>query len=1082
MGNRLRAAYAALFAALLFVPVSFAQTSRGAIAGTVVDATDAAIPGATVTAKNKDNGQTRTTETGPTGGYRLDAVDLGQYQITVQKSGFQSYTVDNVTVRGSVITPLDATLKVSGSNEIISVEAQNNGVQTETGELSGTISTQEVQNLPIANTNPYSLAATLPGVTTLSGQGSMDMTNGASFAVNGNRPRGNNFLIEGQDNNDTGIHGQGLQPGNLEAVKEVTVLTNAYQAEFGNSGGSVSNVIYQSGTNQFHGSAWDRLYNSSFDAADKQDILNQSPKAKYRENMFGFTLGGPVLKDKLFFFTSYQWDNYRSTANGDTLTVPTAAGYATLQSLPQNQQIKNLLTAVGNVRGLTSTTCIALGNDASGNPRPCVEVGKVQRSGIPNDTNSPEFDAKGDYILSTKDTLGFRYIKTNYTAPYDFGNFPSQLPGFDTEQSGAAHNAGITYQHVFSPALLNEARLSYGRIGFTFDFRPDTYANPLALGPTISISELTGFGAPSGLPQGRFHDTYQLQDALSWTKGNHFFKFGFDEADIRTADAVPFNFYGAIGYAGAGGYTSLANYIDDIGGKSTTVSKTFGNPISHVNLLLQSYYAQDTWKVKSNLTLDAGLRYEYQGTPVNMLQYPAMDPKNIDCFPCRVTQKPDRNNFGPRVGFAYTPHFLPRFLGEDKTVIRGAFGVFYDTFFTNLSDNNQSTSPNAVAATINSSTVVNPRGTANWSQVFNTLSPVPSAKASVNTIASNLVNPEILQWNLNVQRELPASFLFTLGYVGTRGEHLFANTRLNPLDPNTGAFVDPNRGAIVFRDNSGDSIYHGMEAELERHFTRGLMFRTSYTFSKYEDDTSEVFTSVGSNWSSYPVVQYPSARKTTDWGLSAFDHRQRVAISYVYDVPKWNSARGFATPVKYVINGWQWSGQTAYQSGAPTNIEVGYDVNGDGITNDRPNLGNPAAPVATYGWAGSWFGLPDSTICDGPAGWSTNDPCHQVAANSVHWIVPAYGTAGNVGRNTGVTPWTQQWDMGIQRSFNILEKQRFDFRAEMFNLFNHGDVQAENINTSLVTGITGNGTPTFMNNAITVKGHRNIRFLLKYSF
>jgi hypothetical protein len=357
---------------------------------------------------------------------------------------------------------------------------------------------------------------------------------------------------------------------------------------------------------------------------------------------------------------------------------------------------------------------------------------------------------------------------------------------------------------------------------------------------------------------------------------------------------------------------------------------------------------------------------------------------------------------------------------------------------------------------------------------------VPSARATQDSIASNLVNPKILQWNLNVQRELPASFLFTLGYVRTRGEHLFANSQINALNPNTGTYTDPNRGSIIRRDNSGDSIYHGMEAELERHFTRGLLFRTSYTFAKYEDDSSEVFT--GSNWSSYPVVQYPSSRKLTDWGLSAFDHRQRLAVTYVYDVPKWNSAQGFATPVKYLINGWQLSGTTAYQSGAPTNIEVGYDVNGDGITNDRPNLGNLAAPVTSYGVVGSWFGLPDSTICDGPSWWNTNNPCQPVAANSVHWIVPAQGTAGNLGRNTGVTPWTQEWNMGIQRTFNIFEKQHFDFRAEMFNLFNHGDVQADNISTSLVTGITGNGTPTFMNNAITVKGHRTIRFLLKYSF
>ena len=340
-----------------------------------------------------------------------------------------------------MVTSVNAKLKVSGSGQTIQVESTNAAVQTETGEISQTIGVAEVQDIPYDSLDPYVLATTLPGVSTVTSglYNFTNDTNGTAFSSNGERARGNNFLIEGQDNNDASLHGQGLQPENFEAIQEVTVLLNSTSAEYGHGGGAISNLIYKSGTNSLHGSAWDRLSNSSLDANDHANVLAGIPKTKYRENIFGFTLGGPLKKDKLFFFTSYQWDNYRSSANGGDLILPTAAGYSVLQQYAPRTRgsprcWRRMAVLRGNPTRSGAPAPIPLGLDSSdGLDRGSVPVGLFNRIGVPLDYDSPEFDAKGDYIITRNDTLNLRYIRTSFNTPYDFFNFPNNLPGFDSE-------------------------------------------------------------------------------------------------------------------------------------------------------------------------------------------------------------------------------------------------------------------------------------------------------------------------------------------------------------------------------------------------------------------------------------------------------------------------------------------------------------------------------------------------------------------------------------------------------------------------------------------------------------------------
>ena len=1091
---------------ILFLAASIgalAQTSNGTVVGTVTDPAGNALINASVSIQSADTGAIRATTTSATGAYRIEAILPGAYTITVKAEGFSEKVVKGVSIPASVITTSDVALSVGSTATQIEVSGDNISLDTDNAQISGTISTQEIANLPINSNSAYALALTLPGVTSAEQAG---FSNGVNFAVGGGRPRANNFLIEGQDNNDAGIQGQGLQPGNIEAQKEVIIIENNYTSEYGHGGGSVSNLIFKSGTNQYHGSAFERLQNSSLDTTDHYDVRNQIEKSLYRENAFGFTVGGPVIHKKLFGFGSYQWDNYRSTANLANLIVPSAAGFATLKSLGSNPRVDTLIQAYGGLIGDPAQlaaqgglTQIALGADpVTGLDRGSVEIGSVQRR-LGADTNSPELDLKGDYLISATDTLTMRYIRTSFLAPFDVFNFNEQLPGFDTDQDGAAHNAGIVETHIFTPNLLNEFRLSYGRIGFTFGLPASTTSNPLFGTPGVSISSLTGWGIPDAIPQGRFHNTYQIQDSLSWNRGNHHLKFGFDIADIRVRDQIPFTFYGTITYTTVpGGYTGLANYVDDFGGTGA-INQNFGSPITRPEFLSQNYFAQDTWKARKDLSVDFGLRYEYSGAPFNApgTPYPGIDYNNPACFPsatvtCNTKQTPDTKQWGPRVGFAYSPTFW----NGHQSVLRAGFGTFYDVLFANIIDNIQASAPNAAAPNINSLTsTANPRGNANWSTYFSHLNKNPQPTDVAEPISDHLLQPRTFHWNLSAEQELPLGFIATASYVGERGEHLYGSTEFNPYvnDWFSGDRLINSRGRIIVRDNSGDSNYHALWSSLERRLSRTILFRAAYTYGRAEDDSSEIFTT--NNQSTYGSESYPVPKNTVDWGLSAYDHRQRLVLTYVWQPNVWHT-QGTMKVLGNIVNHWSVAGVTAFQSGTPMNVETGFDTNGDGISNDRPLLSNPKAPLATYAFDDSWFyfdGTSHGTFCSGPAFWNTTDPCHVVSPDSVHWIVPALGAPrplSTIGRNSLISPGYQDWDMSIQRSFRIREKASLDFRGEFFNIFNHGNASDSTFgigNSTLTSGVTtdaysNTGDNTFYNFAPTVGGYRHARIYLRLSF
>ncbi len=1051
-----------------------AQTSNGTIVGTLTDQTGAVIQGATIQVIPAQGGETRSAVTDTNGSYRFESLLPGLYTLTAELKGFSKLRIDNIEVKASLVTVRGARLEVGPTETVVAVNANaEQPLQTQTGELSHSIGQIEITQLPISDLNPIKLVLTEPGVQDGNGR---SFSNGFGFSVNGTRPRANNFLMDGQDNNDNSIAGQAYQPTNLAAVGEVVVLTNSYSAEFGRGGGSVTNVITKSGTNQFHGSAFELANNSALRAIPAEDKLagvTQNPVDV--ENIFGYSIGGPIKKDRLFFFHSIQWDKDRSTANGRTLRIPTASGIATLQSLLPNPNVKFLLDSLGGMVGTDNS----LVNVALGNGRPSVPFGLVQRSGVSERSDNVQWNYRVDFQATKDDTLTIRHFRSVNTLTPDFFNYNSALPPYDTFQGGPSSNFGFTWARVMSSRSVNELRWSYGSFDYTFGLTPATAANPLSALPAVTIaniSSLPTFGENSAFPQGRGHKTWQFQDAYSITLGRHSLKVGTDVALLNVRDTIPFNSRGTISYNSGGDCggvtcTALANFVDNFTGPSGSASIVSGSPVIQPFDPSYAVYLQDSWRLKSNLTADLGLRYEYWGTVENILRYPAIDTSAgfgvFGSFPQTQAfgQQPQKMNWGPRAGLAYTPGVFKRFFGDGKTVIRLGYGIFYDGLFTNILDNTAGTPPNVAGGTLQATTAG--RGLAGANGLLSQVAPVASPFGAVNTIASNLLNPRTDQWNFNIERELPGNFVLTTAYVGTRGEHLYVNTEYNPLMDGT-ARLNPARGSIVARTNGGDSSYNGFNVKLDRRFSKGLLLRGAYTWSKLMDNGSEVFAIGNTSFAMNPFNQ------SQDRGPSAYDRRHRFILTYVWDLPYFHDASGFAMrALNGVIRDWQVSGTYTIQSGIPGYFTANVDMNGDGrSTNDRPILGNPAAPLTAVGQYTKSGQLID---------FNTGNP---TTPDAVHFLLypagyfpTATGPVGAVGRDTYYSPNAWYADMAIQRTIRTpmkgLEGAGLTIRGEFFDIFNHPNQGLPSLNVQ---------ASDLLNLDETWTGGRTIKIWLKFNF
>jgi outer membrane receptor protein involved in Fe transport len=1107
-----RASVLLLAALVIFGGKAAAQTSNGTIVGAVTDKTGGAIANASVKVASRDRGgEIKTATTDASGTYRVSSLLPGKYTVTIEAGGFAATVINDLDVRASLETNASAVLEVSSATSTVTVEASaGQELQTQSGEISGNIGTTAVENLPYFSGNPIEVLLTEPGVQPSSSRDAFT-SNGIGFSANGARPRGNNFLLDGQDNNDSQITGQAVQTVNHEAIGELSVILNSSSAEFGRGGGAIVNEVYKGGTNNWHGSGWDIIQPSKLAAIDAGLAFFGTTRQPVQiTNTFGFSLGGPIKKNKLFFFATPQWSRFRANAGAFTSPdlLPTANGVAALQQIETNEganpNIDYLVAALGGLRGTSNgAIMVPAGFDAAGNPRPAVEFGTLSRGDTSIVSDSLQWSVRLDYVASDHDQLTLRALRGSSNFVPDFFNNPHELPTFETQQDGPFSNYHASWVHTISSRMVNELRFSYGSILFEFTPKPETLANPIGTHFTVVLQDLPNpdgtameYGLPGNSPSSRNHQTYQFQDAFSWSFGKHTLKFGGDMALVFAKDGIPVDPRGTItffptknrscedipGTTTPVDCNSLTNYIDNFSGPSGTVSKFFGNTIIHPFLPNYAPYIQDTWRVRQNFTLDLGLRYEYWGTPGNNLQYPSLDSRFGQGlagapFPGAFSaqQQPDKNNFAPRVGLAYTPHFA-RFLFGNNGVIRAGYGIFYDGLFTNILDNTASGSPNGIAQN-----VVGPktpsgsfgRGTPNATGVLAALQPVLSSSAFIETMSSHLLNPLTHQWNLNIERQLPGGFLLTTAYVGTRGEHLFVNTDMNPFFNNP---VYP--GGVTARTNGGDSIYHAGELKLDRAFSHGFLLTAGYTYSKFLDDMSDVFITSGS--SSYPQNVF---NQHGDRGLSSYDHRHRLSVAYLYQLPSVHSGNAALTLLHAITSGWQTSGRVSFSTGAPQTFYDGFDNNGDTHGNDRPFLGNLNVPI-NYSTAclnpagtcdsGVGFTIDGVTFTDFNSSFGTDPVTGAFTATKNDFRYYVWFTHnGNIGRNTFISPGFEDVNLSVQRTVKFKERYAFLIRGEFYDAFNHPNLGIPNLNLA---------SQFFDNTAATISGGRVVVLWGKFSF
>jgi outer membrane receptor protein involved in Fe transport len=1041
----------AILILLVLVHVAVGQTSKGFVVGTVTDPNGAAVAGATIKATNTATGTSRETISQDDGNYRFDAVDPGTYKLEVTATGFKSATRDVVVAAAQTAEALFP-LEVGNPAEIVTVTSGTGAeLQTQDGARVNTLGTRQITELPVQGLNPVNLVFTLPGVVD-PGPLAGGFVQGTEFSVNGLRARANNQLIDGLDNNDNSITGQFYQPVLRDGYNEVTVLSSDYSAEYGRAGGAVVNVITKSGTNKFHGSVYDVIIPSKLSSLSpfEKAGLELTKKPVTIENDYGFSIGGPILKNKLFFFGTIQWSPFRAGGVTSSPNVPTAEGFAQLRALFPAGASPNLdryLETIGDLRGTTGVFEVPLGGG-----RPDISFGTATRTSS-QPVDDTQYLFRVDWTPTTKDSIAVRYLADNQTFSNQFPQFSTlQFPGTEVDVPSLIQNAYINWTRTFTPNTTNELRFGYGRFNVLFNYRN---AELLDAPPQIlfggSASKVTGIGPDATFPQGRIFNNYQLQDTVSHTMGSHTFRAGFDVMLQRAKQFIPINTRGAFTFTnntaggGAEAFPAFGNFVDNFSGtQGNFAAKVFGENVDHPDVINQAYFINDDWRVRSNLTVNLGLRYETYGVAQNTAAFPAFCGFGVPLL-TRCEVKRDKNNFAPRFSFAYTPKFARRLFGEDVTVIRGGFAVNYDIYFNNILSNTVASSPNAIGITTRGATVGG-RGFANASNTLPTVTPPPSPLATQSTVTTNLHNPKTLVWNFGIQRQVPWGMIADVAYVGSRGIHLFLNEELNPVNPATGLRIHPERGPIQPRTNAGDSIYHSLQTRLERGFRNGLLFRFAYTYSKAIDDVnSEVFVTSGGTSRASDLLGLFGGRRA-DRSVASYDVPHAANVTFLYDMPTLGENRF----VRGVTSGFTLSGIWRIQSGAVETAYLnGIDLNGDGAaTNDRPTLNNPNAPRNVVAFSNSI--APDLGFDFDPSTPDVFDPSPTgffsvsgvpINLDAARFLVDPDVRTGIVGRNTLRAPSFNRFDVSLTKAikmpFTPWEDDKFEIRVDFFNVFNH---------------------------------------------
>jgi hypothetical protein len=1047
---------------------------------------------------------------------------VGHYQLQVEAKGFRKFIQQGITLEVNETANIPVHLAVGVETQQIEVMADAQLIQETVTSLGKTVQEQELLDLPLDGRNFTQLGLLQPGVVPLTPglqEAGGSLRDGQAYAVNGQRPESNNFLIDGA-NNFNGVDGGFVLKPPVDAITEFRILTHNSNAEFGNSLGSTTNIITRSGTNGIHGALWEFLRNDAFDATN---FFAKSTEP-LKQNQFGATIGGPIRKDQTFFFGFYEgFRNRQGETQGST--VPSLkqrqgdfsemciSGFDPNSGIcndrqdpndPSSPPIHQLFNIFANAP--VSFNQLPFINPFSQNllslfPEPNDGL-NVFNSTQTLRQDSDQFGLRLDHYLSTADTLNFRYLFSNGTRFDPLSPSGASVPGFPIGEDHRAQNFVAQETHNFSPAMIGVFRFSYLRNKFLFGERTN-HTTPASLGfqyqpsldvavgpPFLQVNGYTIVGDPITGPRNSYEDAFDYSGALSWVRGRHDLKFGggYQHLQVSVLQGIATN-----GFFVFDKFPITDSFASFLFGQPVFFLQGRGDFSRGIRGNSLNGYAQDTYKVSQHLTLNFGLRYDlpFPYTEIKNRQtlwIPGRQSKVVPTAPAGLLYPGDpgvpagliptfKKGFAPRVGVAWDP------TGSAKWLVTSAYGIFYEPYYTGQGGPLQS--PISAPPFLQTAQISVP----NFADPFKGNPPAPGTFATPLTnltLAPNLPLPYSQDWDLNIQHSFGSDLLLEIGYVGTKGTKLPRFIEANPAVyiPGTdssgqpisnsgnadqrrldsGCTLDPNSPPCVYSSTGliagiANSSYNALEASLKKRFSHGVSFLASYTWSKSIDDASS-FNMTGS--AAKPVAgENDLAQNPNDVaaerGRSLFDARHRFVLSYQWSLPFWNRPHNW---YQQALGNWQLNGIATLMSGTPFTVFDSNDYSAQG-----------GAPEISGFFSNRPNLVPGQNPNSGPrtAGAWLNQDAFQQITQDPNSPVQQFGTAG---RNIAQGPGYANWDFSAFKSIRVAEGKQVQFRAEFFNILNHTNFRLPDSDIN---------SPTF-NHILAAQPPRLIQFALKFLY
>jgi hypothetical protein len=1030
---------------MVFSSAAFAQIT-GDLRGVVLDASGAAVPQATVTLKSLETGESRTTTVSDDGVFNFALLRIGQYEVRAEATGFRAASAV-AEVKTGEIASARLQLEIGQVTETVVVSDAVTQLDTENAQIQTSVTGEKIQEIPVAR-NPNLFALMAPGVAPVSAAN--PFLSSGSFNANGGRGRGNNIMVDGITATDVSVTGTGgtLNPLNFSSIKEVKVITNNFNAEYGRNASTQVLYITKNGTNELHGELFEYFRNDKLNA---RSFFDTSGKASIvRQNEYGWAAGGPVyipgvldLRNRAFWFSDFGGTKERGAGAPRIARVPTPAQVAGINDPTARALIQHYQLPTDSSGQITTTA--------------------------PSTTDFWQYALRGDVVLTSRDNLWVRYSQADSVSESSGLTFiNSNLPGFGANSSGRPRQAMASHTHLFGSTAVNEFRFGFGQSDAGFAIQ-----TPYDLGPRVVFADrsVEFFGVWEGLPQGREQRTYQFNNNFSFVRGAHNVKVG-GEYYYLEADSI------LDGYARP--YLQFANFADFQAGRPNLYQQRFGTSYRENRVKNFFAFAQDDWKITPAFTLNIGLRMEWAGGPMekngiisnlDLNNREAYGAAGSGAFGLLVLGRPSfesSTNWGPRLGFAWNPG------SAGKTVIRGGYGITYDFIFLNPITNQRTLPPFMFTGVL--SGVASFTGANSFANIVAGTSQLQrDTLAQVGTLPTNVVNfgaiptvidfglrnPQVHQWNIGVQRD-QFGLVWKATYVGTKGNYLLRTRDINLIAnrpaPATSvadetarlpefqaAFaaqngnstrpsnrIDPRYNAIGYVESSANSNYHAFQFEVQKRLSASFFMNANYTFGKSIDDGSDVLGVLINDSSN----QQDPLNNRDNRAPSQYDIRHRFAMSHRWE-PQWfrSADNWFA---RNIIGNWGFSGITSFRSGFPVTIEAGARrsispitvMGGGGAV--RPNVSGPLDD----------FDPRPARSAGAPSGLN-NDPLTPISAYaaSLGLSQPLLGNTGNLGRNVLRLNGERNFDWNIYKNFSVTESTKLQFQASFFNVFNNTSFQ-----------------------------------------